>query len=64
MAQYQKDVVKLYKDGLKRASDIASRVLTALVVAAGDVGVVHLFVFLSGRKPGSVQIVVRRVGEK
>ena len=34
MAQYQKDVVKLYEDQLKKAPDIAGRALTAFVVAA------------------------------
>jgi outer membrane biosynthesis protein TonB len=34
MAKYQKGIVKLYKDQLKKAPDIAGRVLAAFVVAA------------------------------
>lgn len=34
MAKYQKDIVQLYKDQLKKAPDIAGRVLAAFVVAA------------------------------
>jgi hypothetical protein len=34
MAQRQKDIVELYKDELKKAPDIAGRVLAAFVVAA------------------------------